>query len=114
MTAKEAIEFIQGERMDWCLCNDRAAAITTLRNVLGLMNEWANSSGVADIGDKIRDILGWNDRKGVALGYLYALEAAGLTDHGTSVGYNWLTPLGKSLLEGLEDIGDDIDSTYWV
>ena len=83
-------------RLGWCGCGDQASAITLLRNVLEVIASPDKSP------QKIRTQLGDPAEPALVLSYLYMLDAAGLTDHGCSISWAWLTDLGEAVLACLQ------------
>ncbi len=93
---EECENFFYYERLNWCGCGDPNAVKTTVRNFLQAI-EMKNSDS-SDIGfQKYFNVHSVYDND-LLLCLAYTMYAAGFTDHGSSIGGDWLTEEGKMFL----------------
>jgi hypothetical protein len=100
---EELEDFFYYEKLNWCGCGDPDIAKTAIKDYLQCVYDWQNDkSADSYINDRKR----FKERFGVESVYddrlllclAYELDAARLTDHGSSIGGAWLTEEGKMFL----------------
>lgn len=112
----ECEDFFYYEVLKWCGCGDPALAKRCVRDYMNIIFSWQKDTKF-DVQKSL------NDRFGVEVVYdnelllclAYALSAADLTEHGTSIGFSWLTDEGQmflSLLNMDEELSGDNDECY--
>lgn len=102
---KECEDFFYYEKLDWCECGDPDLAKETIRDYMRIIYDFHNLVDNHNMAYE-RKIRNFNDRFGFnsiydncfALCFAYAIDAAGLTEHGSSIGGAWLTNEGKMFL----------------
>ena len=104
----KALEIIQ--RLNFCECGNPDDAYDALKEALDAHN------CVGEITDKswakrCEKAKAWEEKLGEKPAHLlrYFIDAAGLLEHGGSVGGSWLSEDGKLLLEFFNDFGTDPD-----
>lgn len=99
---EECEDFFYYEKLHWCGCGDPDAAKEVIRDYLEVVNKKFDSD--ADFYDKFGVKYVYDDK--LLLCLAYTLDAAGFTDHGSSIGGAWLTDEGKMFLWLLEQNKD--------
>lgn len=93
---EECEKFFYYEKLNWCGCGDPNTVKTIVRNFLQSV-EIKMSDGV-DIGfQKYFNVHSIYDND-LLLCLAYTIDAAGFTEHGSSIGGAWLTDEGKMFL----------------
>ena len=117
ISLEECEDFFYYEKLNFCGCGSPSTAKICIRDYLKMLNDFFE--GKEDFEEKYkqkRDNL--QKRFGVTSTYdselllclAYTLDAAGFTEHGSSIGSAWLTKEGKIflwLLERDEDLCED-------
>lgn len=104
MTGEELEQFYYGE-LQWCGCGDSETALRFLGEVLAAV-EARYPEGVdnpdPEIYRKPLELVGMEEKPGMAYGYLYTLDSHGLIEHGSSIRSSWITEKGRSVLRAIE------------
>ena len=103
---EECEDFFYYEKLNWCGCGDPDMAKTVIRDYLEVVK--AKFDSKVDFKEKFGVISVYDNR--LLLCLAYALDAAGFTEHGSSISGAWLTNEGKMflwLLEQNKDIDED-------
>lgn len=103
--AKECEAYFYHEKLNWCSCGDPEAAKRCIRDYLDIINlDYDNREQfMAAYEQKQADM---KKRFGATYVYdnelllclAYAMDGAGFTEHGSSIGGAWLTDEGKMFL----------------
>lgn len=101
---EECEDFFYYEKLNWCGCGDPDMAKTVIRDYLEVVK--AKFDSKVDFKEKFGVISVYDNR--LLLCLAYALDAAGFTEHGSSISGAWLTNEGKMFLWLLEQ-NKDID-----
>lgn len=106
-------DFFYLEKLDWCGCGDPSIAKHCIRDYLKIIKM---SNDIRDPSDayEVKEAL-MADRFGCKTIYdnelllclAYALDAAGFTDHGSSIGGAWITKEGEMFLNILTSKKDE-------
>ena len=107
---EELENFFYYEKLDWCGCGDPDSAKITVRDFLWALHvdigSWEKREERFHEKFGVKDVYGNN----LLLCLAYTLDAAELTEHGSSIGGAWLTEEGKMflwLLEQNEDLKEN-------
>lgn len=95
--------------LGFCGCGNPDTAYEALRDTLACFDAGDISDG--DWKARCERVDAWFKERGEGYSYLllYFIDAAGLLEHGGSVGGSWLTEEGKNVLAVLRDWGTDPD-----
>jgi len=96
---EECQDFFYHERLQWCGCGLPSLAKKAIRDYLRCVNcEYYEKH------NRLKQRFGveYVDDNELLLCLAYALDSAGFTEHGGSIGGAWLTPEGKMFLWLLE------------
>lgn len=88
---EECENFFYYEKLNWCGCGDPDRAKKVVRDYLEVVNDKFDSN--TDFYEKFGVKYVYDDK--LLLCLAYTLDAAGFTDHGTSISGAWLTNEGK-------------------
>ena len=91
---EECENFFYYEKLHWCGCGAPNMAKEVIRDYLEVVKVKFDSN--ADFEEKFGVKFVYDDK--LLLCLAYTLDAAGLTDHGSSIGGSWLTDEGKMFL----------------
>lgn len=91
---EECEDFFYYEKLNWCGCGYPDEAKSVIRDYLEVVNKKFDND--ADFYDKFGVKYVYDDK--LLLCLAYTIDAAGFTEHGTSIGGAWLTDEGKMLL----------------
>jgi len=100
----ECVDFFYFEKLHWCGCGDPDSAQKAIRDYLNIIYKYRTTSDFkAAWSTKIEDmknVFGYGDiyDNTFFLCFAYALDAAELTEHGTSIGGAWPTNEGVMFL----------------
>lgn len=86
-------------RMNFCGCGCPEETMQYVTGILTAMKERSDSGWKID---KVDEALGAGKNTGIYYFIMYALDAMGLTEHGSSVGGSWLTDKGTEFLKRLQ------------
>lgn len=101
---EECENFFYYEKLNWCGCGDPDRAKKVVRDYLEVVNDKFDSN--TDFYEKFGVKYVYDDK--LLLCLAYTLDAAGFTDHGTSISGAWLTNEGKMffwLLQQNKELG---------
>ena len=101
---EECENFFYYEKLNWCGCGDPNMAKEVIKDYLEVVKAKFDSN--ADFKEKFGVKFVYDDK--LLLCLAYTLDAAGFTDHGSSIRGAWLTDEGKMFLWLLEQ-NRDID-----
>lgn len=101
---EECEDFFYYEKLNWCGCGDPDMAKAVIRDYLEAVK--AKFDSKVDFKEKFGVISVYDNR--LLLCLAYALDAAGFSEHGSSISGAWLTNEGKMFLWLLEQ-NKDID-----
>lgn len=109
--ARDACEdFFYYYKLDWCGCGEPFKALACVRDYLRIVDKYSR-----DKYDYVKEKAEMTARFGgnvyeneLLLCLAYALDAAGFTEHGSSIGASWLTTEGKMFLQVLNE-NQDLD-----
>ena len=89
--------FFYYERLGWCGCGDPEAVMREICKYLYIVHF---HNGYDELCKKFKEAFGVEDIYGnpLLMALAYAMDAAGFTDHGSSIGGAWLTDEGKMFL----------------
>ena len=88
------MDYFYYERLNWCGCGNPEEAQTAILNFLDAHEEFDNRE------EKLKKYFGFKyvyDNP-LLLCFAYTMDAAGFTEHGTSIGGAWLTEDGEDYL----------------
>ena len=107
---KECIDFFYYEKLHWCGCGSPEMAKIVIRDFLNILNEyyidkeneweikWKNEKEMMKERFGVESVY---DNE-LLLCFAYAMDAAGFTEHGSSIGGAWISEEGRMFLWLLE------------
>ena len=102
------IKYYYYEKLGWCGCGMPGNAMRTVAKYLQV-----HSLQYPENVEKRKELFGvkWDEDNPLLLCLAYALDNAGFTEHGTSIGSAWLTDDGKYFLWAIQEAEkqDDLD-----
>ena len=110
--------YLNGEDkgLGWCGCGEPYAALQFLGEVLEAFRVSLDERDPTETREesearylKPSRLCGAEGNPGLAYGYLYNLDAVGLTEHGSNVRGSWLTDKGHEVLQAIKSITSEED-----
>jgi hypothetical protein len=103
--ADECRKFFHYEKLKWCGCGSPEDALKPVQKILRILNEYRKFKGTAEeaYNEKCKMFereFGVNSiyDNELLLCLAYTLDAAGLTEHGSSIGGAWISDEGEMFL----------------
>ncbi len=105
LTSEELYLWFHSE-MNWCTCGSNSIGLGFLLNTLSVLNIEATKE-YPDAKCKALQVAEDHLGRDALHFVIYVLDSKGLTDHGSSLPYCWLSGKGKAVLEALKSFGTE-------
>jgi hypothetical protein len=106
----DLIKFFYFEKLKWCGCGDPEIALIEIKDYLNIIYKYEIDNNDHNISyfnhqEDVRKRFGVNSiyDNPLLLCLAYSLDAAGFTEHGSSIGHPWMTEEGLMFLKLLNE-----------